>query len=180
MQCEVCGRQIIGKPHKVIIERAKLTTCSKCAQLGSAYWKPEPKRLKAPAKKESVPKARTSPRRKRSWNVPEDLVIVDDFASLVRQAREKTNLAQADLGRMIGEKASVISKVESGKMTPSQRLAAKLEHALGIKLIVPLAEPDTSHLPSPPSKSLTLGEIAMLKDGKRRRRQKNEGSHSQS
>lgn len=178
MQCEVCGQQIIGKAHRVIIERAKMTTCSTCAQLGSAYWESEPKRP-TPAKGESAARVRSSPKRRKSWNVPEDLVVVDDFALLVRQAREKANLAQADLGKMIGEKISVISKVESGRMMPSQGLAARLEHGLGIKLIVPLAEPKTHPLPSPPSKGLTLGEVAMLKQGKGRRRQKNEGTHSQ-
>jgi putative transcription factor len=181
LQCDVCGREIIGKPHQVIIERAKMTTCSKCARLGSAYWKSEPKRLKPSAKKDSVTRVRSTPaRRKKTTTVREDLVVADDYALLIRQAREKSDLAQADVGKMIAEKASVISKVESGKMVPSQRLAAKLEHTLRIKLLVPLAEPETSSFPSLPSKGLTLGEIATLKEGKRRRRQTNESDHSQS
>jgi putative transcription factor len=168
LQCEVCGRQIIGKPHRVIIERAKMTTCSKCAELGSSYWKSEPRKPRSSARRKSKIAVRSAPvRRRRSFNVPEDLVVTDDYASLVRQAREKSNLAQEDLGRMIGEKVSVISKVESGKMIPSQKLAGKLEHALRIKLLVPLTEPKTSSLPSPPSRSLTLGEIALLKEGKK-------------
>ena len=158
-----------------------MTTCSKCAGLGSAHWRSEPRGPKPLAKAERPARAKSAQaRRRQPLTVPEDLVVAEDYALLVRQAREKSNLAQADLGRMIGEKVSVISKVESGKMMPSQRLAAKLEHALRISLLVPLVVPKTSSLSSPPSRNLTLGEIAMLKEGKRRRRQKNESGHSQS
>jgi len=180
LRCEVCGRQIIGKPHRVIIERAKMTTCSRCAKLGSDLWRSEPRRSKPSARGEHPIRPKVPQVRKRkSPSVPEDLVVAEDYALLVRQAREKSSLAQADLGKTIGEKVSVISKVESGKMMPSQRLAAKLEHALRISLLVPLVVPKTSSLPSPTTRSLTLGEIAMLKEGKRRRRQNNESGHSQ-
>lgn len=157
-----------------------MTTCSKCAGLGSVDWSPEPRGPKPSAKAERPARAKIAQaRRRQPLSVPEDLVVAEDYALLVKQAREKSNLAQADLGRMIGEKVSVISKVESGKMMPSQRLAAKLEHALRIDLLVPLVVPKTSSLSSAPSRNLTLGEIATLKDGKRRRRQKNESGHSQ-
>jgi len=53
-------------------------------------------------------------------------------------------------------------------MVPDQKVSEKLEHTLGIKLMVPLVVPKFP-LPSIPSiKSVTLGEIVKLKDAKRR------------
>jgi len=178
LQCEVCGRQIVGKPYRVIIEGAKMMTCAKCAKLGSDYWEPESKSFRYSAKGKTGTIMKSAPVKKRkSVNVPEDLVIVENYGLLIKRAREKLGLKHEDLGRKIGEKVSVIRKVENERMMPDQKLAAKLEHALRIKLLVPLVEPETVLPSSPPSKGITLGEIVILKNGKRRR-PKNEGNHS--
>jgi putative transcription factor len=77
-------------------------------------------------------------------------------------------LSHVDLGRKIAEKVSVLKKIENEKMVPDQKVSEKLEHTLGIKLMVPLVVPKVP-LPSIPSiKSVTLGEIVKLKDAKRR------------
>ncbi|MCW4020899.1 MAG: multiprotein bridging factor aMBF1 [Candidatus Bathyarchaeota archaeon] len=174
LQCEVCGRPIIGKPHRVIIEGVKMLTCGRCAELGSGYWEPEPKSFRRP---EGFRTAVSIPvRRKRTIDVSEDLVVTEGFGSIVRQARVELGLSHEDLGRKIGEKVSVLRKVESGKMTPDHRLAGKLEHALEVKLLVPFVVPKVSRPASPASKGVTLGEIVRLKD--RRRHPENEGDHS--
>jgi len=179
LQCEVCGCQIVGKPFRVIIEGAKMTTCAECSELGSDYWKPESKSYRHPAETKTETAFRSIPvSRKKSVNVPEDSMAVEDFGLLVRQAREKLGLSHEELGRKIGEKVSVIRKIENEKMAPDQKLAAKLQHALRVKLFVPLVEPERTFPSSPPSKGVTLGEIAVLKNGKRRRLQKDEGDHS--
>ena len=177
LQCDVCGREIIGKPHHVIIEGAKLTTCTECAKLGSSEWKPEPK------SPNFTPRIEPHRRFERKWtgrmsrSLREDLTIIENFGSIVRRARQRSNLSQEDLGRKIGEKVSVIRKIESEKIIPSERLARKLERALGVKLIVPLVEPEVSALPSQANRGVTLGEIAYLKDSRRRQSQ-NEGNNS--
>jgi len=176
VQCDVCGRQILGKPHRVIIEGAKMTTCASCAKLGSDRWEPETQ--KQPIRT-GLAGVRSIRLKKRSFVVvQEDRMVAERFGSLVSHAREKLGLSREDLGRRIGEKVSVIKKIENEKMAPDQKLAAKLEHALRIKLVVPIVEPRTIIQAAPPSRGVTLGEVAVLRSGKRRH-QKNEGDHSQ-
>jgi len=176
LQCDVCGREIIGKPHRVIIEGAKLTTCAQCAELGSAEWKPDPKSLKVSLKTGPTRQLKTR-RTRRSREIREDLTIIENFGSIVRKARQRLNLSQEDLGRKIGEKVSVIRKIEVERIIPSERLARKLEHALGVKLLVPLVEPEGFISPPQVNKGVTLGEIAYLKSSKRRQLQ-DEGDNS--
>ena len=178
LQCDVCGREIIGSPHRVIIEGAKLTTCAECAKLGSSEWKPEPKRLKILPKTRSARQFRLRQAKERSRDIREDLTIIENFGSIIKKARQRSGLSQEDLGRKISEKVSVIRKIEGEKMMPNERLARKLEHALGVKLLVPLVEPEV-FTPSPKvNRGITLGEIAYLKNSKRRQL-RNEGNNSQ-
>ena len=168
MQCEVCGRQIIGEPHRVIIERAKMTTCSSCAKLGSAEWKPEPaNRISSATGITMIP--RTAFIKKRGTvAVSEDIVVTEGYGSLVRRARERAGFSHEELGRRIAERVSLLKKIESEKMVPDQKVSEKLEHALGIKLMVPLVVPKVPPTSTPSIKGVTLGEIAELKDAKRR------------
>jgi putative transcription factor len=169
MQCEVCGRQILGEPHRVIIERAKMTTCPKCAELGSGEWKPEPASRGWSVATGNVSAAKTAFIKKRGTvTVSEDIVVVEGYGSLIRRTREKMGLSHEDLGRKIAEKVSVLKKIENEKMVPDQKVSEKLEHTLGIKLLVPLVVPKVP-LPSVlTSKGVTLGEIVKLKEAKRR------------
>lgn len=171
MRCEVCGRRIIGSPFRAMIEGAKMTVCSSCSKLGSVYWeaKTEP-RLKKVARRLPAPTSMLPPRKQPPLSEAESLELVDDFGAKMRQAREKIGSSHADLGKKISEKVSVLRKIESGKMTPDNLLVEKLQHALRIKLLVPVSEPKV------PSKSLasrpatpTLGDIAQVKKEKERR-----------
>jgi len=187
LQCEVCGREIVGKPHKVIIEGAKMITCNECAKLSSDYWTPESKRLemKSPPKKKAISpltlnRSIVSGEKAASIAVSsEDLEVVEGFGLIVRRARERLNLTPEDLGKKIGEKESVIKKIESEKIIPDIRLAMKLEHALKIKILSKPAEPQVVKT-TPTSKyerGVTLGEIIHIKNVKRRK-ERDEGDNS--
>jgi len=162
VRCEVCGRKIFGKPHKAVIEGAKLMVCGECVNLGSIYWE-----ARAPQRRGKVikPPPRIS-KGKPPPTITEDLELVDDFGPWVRQGREKLGLSHEDLGRRIGEKVSVLRKIESGKMVPNHILANKLEHALQVKLLVPISEPKVSSVGLPPPREVTLGERVHLKQKK--------------
>jgi putative transcription factor len=161
----------------VVIEGVKMITCDKCAELGSEEWTVEREDLRQPkTRRPQISFKAASHRRRSPINVSEELAVVEGFGSLVRRAREASGLTHEDLGRRIGEKVSVIRKVETEKMTPDHKLAGKLEHSLGIKLLAPLKEPKVPPSFSLPSRGVTLGEIVQLKDA-RRRRKKNEGNH---
>lgn len=167
MRCEVCGRRIIGPPYKAMIEGAKMLVCGECVKLGSVYWeaKTEP-RLKKVAKRLPTPIQPT--RKQPSITVEENLELIDDFGSKIRQAREKLGFSHEDLGKKISEKVSVLRKIESGKMTPDNLLVEKLQHSLRIKLLVPVSEPKVpkTALASPQSAARTLGDVAQVKKEK--------------
>jgi len=183
LQCEICGKEIIGKPRRVIVEGARLTVCSECAKLGSGYWEPETKEIR-PAPKSTIKppkvrvhtKAMNKPRGniRRGLMIPsEHLEIVDGFGRLIKRAREKMGLTPEDLGKMIGEKESVIKKIEGEKMIPDIRLARKLEHALRIKLLTEIESSSKETLyQENPRREITLGEIVHLKGVRRGRSEK--------
>jgi putative transcription factor len=75
-------------------------------------------------------------------------------------------LSHEDLGRKIGEKVSVLRKIESGRMTPDLMLVEKLEHTLKIKLLVPPSEPKVPSAALSQPREITLGEVVHLKERK--------------
>jgi len=141
-----------------------MIVCGECAKLGSGYWeaKPQhhPKTIVKPQPKFSIPRKKQRP------TVTEALELVGDFGLRVRRAREGLELSHEDLGRKIGEKVSVLRKIESGKMTPDLMLAEKLEHALRIKLLVPPSEPKTPAAVLSQPREITLGDVVRLKEKK--------------
>jgi len=164
MRCEVCGRRIIGKPLKAVIEGAKMIVCPDCSKLSKFKWEMEttpskPRTMKAT--KLPIPAIST---KKQTPQVAETLELIDNFGSHIRQAREKIGLTHEDLGRKISEKVSVLKKIESGKMTPTHQLAERLEHTLKIKLLVPLTEPKIPSGSIPlKQREVTLGDLINVK-----------------
>lgn len=168
MRCEVCGRKIHGKPVKVLIEGAKLTVCSMCAKYGTVVQE-EPKSQPPPQRKSEVKLSKPMPsitvKPLKVKKIEEAfLEVVDDYDVRVRQARERLGLTHEELGKRINEKVSVLKKIETRKIRPDNRLAAKLEHALKIKLLVPASKEDMPTIPVPkqPSRAFTLGDFVQL------------------
>jgi len=160
LRCEVCGCRIGDKPFNVMIEGARLTVCGECAKHGKiCYDEPKPKPVFARSKTAPVrlrvqPKLQLPP-------IDTSVEISEDFGSKIRKAREKLGLSHEDLGKRINEKVSLLRKIETGKIAPSDKLAATLEHALKIKLIVPAKEEKVpqAKISQKPSRELTLGDL---------------------
>ncbi|MFQ5801160.1 MAG: multiprotein bridging factor aMBF1, partial [Candidatus Hydrothermarchaeales archaeon] len=125
MNCEICGREIIGDVRTVKIEGTLMRACRACARLGE----------RVVGRKEKVQTRATSriptPRTARTERVVD---VVDDYAKIIRQNREKAGLTQEQLGTKINEKGSVIARLESGHMKPDLKVARKLERLFDIKL----------------------------------------------
>ena len=167
--CEVCGREITGPAFLARIEGAELIVCSECVVYASSY-----RRLRRGERAKKIAQTREQrpvrPQRLKHGFSPrirhvEKLELVEDFGQKIRAAREARGLTQEELGKMIGEKASVISRIEAGKMEPDVVLARKLEHALGLKLLVEAEEKARAAVRtvSPVARgSLTLGDILAL------------------
>jgi len=164
LRCEVCGRKILGKPYRVIIEGAKLTVCSECSKHGTTVWEePKPKGV-MPKPRTPFQPLRTQSQKPSEITLDTSLELIENFNSKVRQARENLRLSHEELGKKINEKVSVLKKIETGKIKPDNTLATKLEHALKVKLLIPASEekiPQTK-IPKTASRELTLGDLIKL------------------
>lgn len=125
MNCEICGREIIGEARAVKIEGTLMMTCRACSGLGERIVM---RKQKAQTRGTS---RISTPRTERAERVVD---VVESYAKIIRQNREKAGLTQEQLGAKINEKGSVISRLESGQMKPDMKVARKLERFFGIKL----------------------------------------------
>ena len=136
MQCEICGNDIAGTPHRVIIEGTELDVCNKCARYGH-----EVKHI--PAQKTSISTLKTPPgitlrpRSQRRPDMFDQMVdeLLSDYGQTIRRAREARGISQEDLALKIKEKASLLKKIEREDLRPEDAVRRKLERELGISLI---------------------------------------------
>ena len=166
MRCEVCGCKIPGKSFNVMIEGARLTVCGECAKHGKICYD-EPKLKAVPQRPRAGPitfRVQTKPP---SPPVDTTVELSEDYGKRIRKAREKLGLSHEELGKRLNEKVSLLRKIETGKMTPSDKLATALEHVLKVKLIVPKKEEKIPHakIPKTASGELTLGDLIQLNKG---------------
>jgi putative transcription factor len=160
LRCEVCGRKIHGSPTRALIEGAKLTVCVECSKHGKIIYEEEPELSRETPRLTPTP---FIPKKKPlTANVEITQEVIEGYDSKIRQAREKLGLSHEELGKRINEKASVLSKLETGKMTPNNKLVAKLEHALKIRLLVPISKEKVTEVPKSPNRELTLGDLMQL------------------
>ena len=163
MRCEVCGQKIHNDPITAVIEGARLTVCVECSKHGKVVtqdeYTPKPKPLGKPSAHIPV----MQQKKKTEIKVEITQEITEDYTSKIRQAREKLGLTHEELAKKINEKTSVIGKLETGKIQPSNILATKLEHALKIKLLTPITEEKAAILtPKTANREVTLGDLIQL------------------
>jgi putative transcription factor len=162
LRCEVCGHKIHSSPIRAEIEGAKLTVCIECSKHGKVIREEEIEFGRKAPKKPLTPIPFIQKKQTAQARVEITQEVVEGYDSKIRQAREKMGLSHEELGKKINEKASVLSKLETGKMTPNNTLVTKLEHALKIKLLVPIKEEKISEIPKLPSREPTLGDFIQL------------------
>src|SRR3989344_4021180 len=119
MNCELCGKE--AQLFPTTIEGTELEVCATCGNFGNVHLKRSP-----------------PPPAPQKISLPEELeaneVMTENFAAIIKQAREKLGLKQAELAEKLNEKASIIHKIETG-VEPSIALARKLERFLHVKLV---------------------------------------------
>lgn len=169
LNCDICGRQIQGRPNRVVVEGAKMTTCNACATLGTPYKEPKPIPLTTPIlgpRPMPVVVSRPLPSKPADKRVPrevQELDIADNYPQIIQKARTKHGLSQEDLAMKVKERLSVIRKIELGKMMPNMRLVKELEHVLRIKLLVLTSEPPVPKLVPGATKEITLADVAKIR-----------------
>ncbi len=164
MFCEICGREIVGKPGRSLVEGAKLIVCQQCSSLGTSL--PSfPDRPNRPLARPLISPSHTHAPIERLPKAVEDSDLVEEYPTVIKEGREKHSLTQQDLAFKAKEKVTVIQKIEIGKMLPTMRLAKELEHILRIRLLVPRDDLDLPALPrrTVPQPGVTLGDVALVR-----------------
>lgn len=90
---------------------------------------------------------------------------------LVREARRRARLTQAEVAAKAGTTQSAIARLESGRVDPAFGLVLRLVHLCGFRLDVALCPYDDSDLADPVLREL-LGEHTLGQGDVRRRPQK--------
>nr|AAU83084.1 predicted transcription factor [uncultured archaeon GZfos26E7]QNR61616.1 hypothetical protein GZ18C8_63 [uncultured archaeon GZfos18C8] len=142
MQCEICGSNIRGKAHRVILEGTELNVCDACAKYGHEV-KQVPKATatgRVPAGKVSAGRVpagitfRTGSRRRPDMFDQMTDELLSDYGFAIRRAREARGMSQEELALAIKEKASLLKKLEREDLRPEDSVRKKLERVLGISL----------------------------------------------
>ena len=147
MQCEICGSNIRGKAHRVILEGTELNVCDACAKYGHEV-KQVPKATAAGTGKVAAGKMgkvpagrvpagitfRTGSRRRPDMFDQMTDELLSDYGFAIRRAREARGMSQEELALAIKEKASLLKKLEREDLRPEDSVRKKLERVLGISL----------------------------------------------
>lgn len=161
MECEICGKPVPeNNPIRAKIEGSVMVVCKECSKLGTVQKAPpKPKYLKQnKGKKPANTRKRNYPR-----NDEPSEELIEDFSFEVRKAREAKDWSREDLGKKINERVSVITRIETGKMTPDTKLTKKLEKALNIKLLEKVENVDLNQFINSSSGERTLGNVMKIK-----------------
>lgn len=116
IECEICGKDV-ARLIRVKVEEAILHVCVACQDVGEIVVE------RAPGLLRDGQLARL-----------EETTLISGYGRLIRRARARKRLTREQLAKQLGEKASVVRRIEEERMLPDERLTKKLESLLGIKL----------------------------------------------
>ncbi len=136
MICEMCGSDSPAA-RPMMVEGTKLVLCPVCAKFGDDYKAASGPGGMAPSK--TVIEQRLERREKRLqtrdvYAGTSSTEIVENYGRVVREARERTGMDLEAFANSILEKKGTLAKVEANNLVPDDKLRAKLEKALNIKL----------------------------------------------
>ena len=151
MDCEICGRKIVGRSFKIILEGSEITVCENCKNYGVEKPKMSTQMKLKPVKK--------------SIKIDLGEELVENFHEIIRREREKRGWSQEELAKRIQEKVSLIRKIENAEITPEPEVVEKLERLFNIKLRASVEEVQLESKKK--NLTLTLGDIVVIKKKKK-------------
>ncbi len=155
LYCEVCGKPIAGKGHRILMDGAELLVCDECFTKLTKSGRAVPVTSK-------VNQVRPKPKAKER---PEEMLeVVDDYPDIIRKARESKGWTQAALAQRLRVSEALVKKIESGKYKPTVDLARRLESLLGVRLLQPVESEGEEE--EPPADTLTFGDVAVVRRDK--------------
>lgn len=152
MECDMCGSS--EQLFKTEVEGSMLNVCSQCAKYCTVI-----SRVKT---EEEIQKEEERFTRKTVKADEPVETIIQNYSTLIKQAREKKGLKQEEVAKKINEKESVLHHVESGKGSLSIALARKLERFFNIKL-VELENYDYTPEKHSDDGEVTIGDLIKIK-----------------
>jgi putative transcription factor len=121
MECEICGKKTT-KIFITEIEGTVLRLCKECSKSGKILNVVEEKEGKEERKRKEI------------LTYEEDWELVENYGRIVREARSKLGLSIEELAKGVGEKESLIRRIEREEIRPSDKVIDKLERFLKVKL----------------------------------------------
>ncbi len=179
--CELCGRSMRGKGRQVRIEGALMLLCPTCAarfgRVSTHSTAPPAQVPHSPSWTESprtathhstrpVHVARRVPRRpvsRKHQTTLDDMILVEDYADIIRRARQKAGMSQEELAQRIGERISTLQAIESGRLKPTGKTIRGLERELGISLLEPIDPVPIRASHGTRTSAVTLGDRVIVK-----------------
>ena len=161
MICELCGSDF-PRLTPTLIEESLLEVCPKCAQYGVRQRKSVPDQ-KLPDQDFVTERLEKRERRQKGRDIYTQMTneLVEDYDKVIRRGREKKGLDQKKLAKLIQEKKSIIAKLETRSMRPTDRLLTKLEKALDVKLTENVEVKMDKRTSS--GSAFTIGDLIMMK-----------------
>ncbi|PSP99569.1 TIGR00270 family protein [Halobacteriales archaeon QS_4_70_19] len=176
VQCEMCGTET-GAPKTVKIEGAELEVCADCADFGTEvrtessssgstkYSTSSSSSSSGGGQSSGTASSSSDGSGSRRRDMFDDMEeVAQDYDQRIRKARESEGLSQEDLASQLNEKASLIRKLETGDMLPSDSVQKKLERALDISLTEGADDEETEWEGSSSAGTTTLGDVVKRKD----------------
>ncbi len=165
MECEICGKPVPeNNPIRAKIEGSVVIVCKECSKLGTIQKAPpKPKYVKQNKPRKQNNNSNRNRNKSYSRREEPSEELIEDFSFEVRKARESRDWSREELGKKINERVSVITRIETGKMTPDIKLTKKLEKALDIKLLEKVDNIDLNQFINNSSGERTLGNIMKIK-----------------
>ncbi|WP_406531772.1 multiprotein bridging factor aMBF1 [Methanobrevibacter sp.] len=161
MECEICGKPVPEhNPIRAKIEGSVMVVCKECSKLGTIQKTPPKPKFR---KQNKSKKQNNSKNKVYSRNDEPSEELIEDFELEIRKARESKGWSREDLGKKINERVSVITRIETGKMTPDIKLTKKFEKALNIKLLEKVNNVDLNQFVNTQTGERTLGNIMKIK-----------------
>ena len=141
---------------KIKLDGSIMITCKECSKFGKIQR--EPPKPKIPG----VSRSSHATRRVQRPREPAE-EVVENVKDIVRQAREKKGWSREELGEKIYEKASVVTRIESGKMIPDLKLARKIEKLMNVVLVEKNDDVTADEIGHLKIRGATIGDIARIK-----------------
>jgi putative transcription factor len=146
VECVLCGKET-KELVKVEVEGAEIEICKNCAAAGNFKIKEE-RKIYQPIKRKVV------------LPISEDFDFVQDYGEMIKKAREAKGFSRKELAKILGEKESMVKRIEEEKALPYEKLREKIEKILGIKLLQKYEEIKKK---SKEGKKLTIGDVVEIK-----------------